>query len=502
MGINDEFQRKVERARLLEKKIELQDGLPFLYGVKLYKWQREFLNTTNKNLYLTAANQIGKSTIQWIKLLTWLYHPELWSKLWPKEKKPLTAWYLYPTKDVATQEFQQKIEPLLMPRGKFANDPRWGWKAEYKNGILQAIHLNLGPSIIIKSYATDVKNLQTGTAWYVACDEELPWDLYGEINARRTATGPGFFSMVFTATSGQQEWFQVMERIGEKDERFPKAHKMRASLFDCEFFEDGTPSHLTKDVRQQMINACGSDAEYQRRIMGRFVKETGRRVQAFSRQQNVRPATPVPPTWLWYVGVDPGSSGETGHPAAICFVAVNPELTAGRVVKCWRGDETANTTPDDVYKKYKEMAADTPMTGRYYDWACKDFEVFASRDGCYFEKAEKSHELGFPLMNSLFKNVLVTIDDTVENQPLIEELEHLMVGTRKQSAKDDQIDSFRYAITKIPWDLSVITSQETLPALVSDRVYTTDELRMMPIEAVDKWEMQAEIDEWNDLYEP
>lgn len=50
-----------EKLALLEKKQQMVEGLPHLYAHKFYKWQRDFFENTNKNCFLTAANQVGKA---------------------------------------------------------------------------------------------------------------------------------------------------------------------------------------------------------------------------------------------------------------------------------------------------------------------------------------------------------------------------------------------------------------------------------------------------------
>lgn len=492
----DEYYKKIERIKLLEEKISLQEGLPFRFMRKKYPWQREVLNSNAKDLYVTAANQIGKSTVHWERVLEFAYDTDKWGKRW--NSRPWTFWYLYPTKEVATQEIEEKLVNTLLPRGKYEKDPHYGWKIEYRNKTAQAIHLNVGISILMKSYATDWKALQTGTAWYVACDEELPWELYPELNMRRAATA-GYFSMVFTATIGQQEWFETMELRGQRGERFPNAKKFQISLYDCMKFEDGTPSQWTEERIQQVINSCGSEAEVQRRVMGRFVKDHGKKYASFHRTRNVKKLEPVPGDWHWYAGVDPGSGG-AAHPAAICFIAVAPDFTKGRVIRCWRGNSNENTTASDVLNKFKEMAGARPFAGLYYDWGDADFGIFAQRDGIPFQKAEKSHEIGESLLNSLFKNSMLTIDDTPENQGLIDELEHLLHSTKKNKAKDDAIDAMRYCAVKIPWDLTVITGKELVAPPPPPRLLTTDELRSMKFEEQESWGVEEEIAEWNDLY--
>jgi hypothetical protein len=147
------------------------------------------------------------------------------------------------------------------------------------------------------------------------------------------------------------------------------------------------------------------------------------------------------------------------------------------------------------------MAGARPFAGLYYDWGDADFKIFAERDGLAFQKAEKSHDIGESLLNSLFKNTILTIDDTEENQCLVDELEHLIHGMKKTKAKDDAIDAMRYAAVKIPWDLTVITGKELVVQTQERRILTTDELRAMKFEEAESWGIEEEIAEWNELLE-
>ena len=54
-------------------------------GIPFYAWQRSFFASTNKMVLLTAANQIGKSSIQIRKIIHWATIPDEWPKLWPNK---------------------------------------------------------------------------------------------------------------------------------------------------------------------------------------------------------------------------------------------------------------------------------------------------------------------------------------------------------------------------------------------------------------------------------
>lgn len=91
---------KIDRIQLLERKIELQEGLPHIHGWKFYPWAREYFEAQNKETFLCAANQISKSSTQIRKMIHWATNQDLWPTIWPFSR-PRQFWYLYPTRDVA-----------------------------------------------------------------------------------------------------------------------------------------------------------------------------------------------------------------------------------------------------------------------------------------------------------------------------------------------------------------------------------------------------------------
>ena len=72
-------------------------------------------------------------------------------------------------------------------------------------------------TIYFKTYSQNVTDLQAGTVSFIFCDEELPISLFPELSARLIATD-GYFSMVFTATLGQEYWRLTMEPDEENGE--------------------------------------------------------------------------------------------------------------------------------------------------------------------------------------------------------------------------------------------------------------------------------------------
>lgn len=447
---------KLELLALKEKQVELREGLPFLYGWKWYTWAREFYESRNKVNLLCAANQISKSSTQIRKCINWATDQKLWPALW--NQKPVQFWYLYPTSKQARIEFETKWKQFL-PKGEYKDDPIYGWKEEFVNKELFAIHFKSGVHVYFKTYAQDTSALQTGTCDAIFCDEELPLEHYEELMFRLSASD-GYFHMVFTATLGQDYWRQVMDPSPHEEERLPGAFKQTVSLYECKAYDDGTPSHWTDEKIQQVKNRCSTANEILKRIYGKFIKDDGgRKYEAFDIKRHIKTKHPIPKGWLVYGGVDIGSGGKEGHPSAIVFIGVSPDFRKGRVFLGWRGDGIP-TTASDVLEKFREIKKENNLvtTGQYYDWACRDFFEIATRMGEPFTPAEKSHEKGEQVLNVLFKNDMLYLYDDDELQKLAGELASLRKETPKNKAKDDYIDALRYAAARIPWDWSVIGS--------------------------------------------
>lgn len=500
-----EVSLKEEKRKLLERKLEERLLLPHLYGWKWYSWARTFYESTNHYNFLCAANQISKSSTQIRKCITWATDKRLWKKLWRTE--PLQFWYLYPNKDSATIEFDKKWVRQFLPRGKMKDDPVYGWKEERKNKQIFAIHFFSGVSIYFKTYAQDVQDLQTGTVDAIFCDEELPDELYSELNMRIQATD-GFFHLVFTATLGLEMWRCTMEEKGH-DELFKGALKLQVSMYDCLFYEDGTPSHWTLERIQRVKNSCKSEAEIQRRVYGKFVIDGDLKYPSFLRSRNInRNVTEVDRTWFIYSGSDIGSGGESSHPAAISFIAVRPDFKYGRVFRGWRGDGVV-TTSGDVVLKHRELQGDLIMTAKHYDWQAKDFSTISNRIGETFLPAEKSHDIGEQILNVLFKNGMLVIDDIPELKPLVGEIVTLKKSTPKTKAKDDFADSMRYGVTKIPWDWSAITGEKIEVADDPYKNWTEDQRERRGLndanqtieEQLSAFTPEEELDEWQEIIE-
>lgn len=457
LDLNEELARKREQVHLKERQLILRQGLPHLYGWKWYPWAREFFESTHKLNFLCAANQISKSSTQIRKCIDWATDRTKWERLWPG-RRPIQFWYLYPTSSQVNVEVMTKWIPEFLPRGEFKDDPNYGWEIERKNGNVYAIHFHSGVHVFFKTYAQDVQALQTGTCDAIFADEELNVELYNELIFRISASD-GYFHMVFTATIGQEYWRQVMQPNDREEEKLPESFKLMVSMYDCQKYEDGTPSHWTDEKIQRAKNRCQTANEILKRVYGHFIRDDGgRRYESFDLKRHVKKPHPLPKEWATYSGVDIGGGGSS-HPGAIVFVKVSPDFRLGRVFLAWKGDGIGDTTAGDIYNTYAKLRSDNHLQPvlQSYDWASKDFKTISDRLGDCFVPADKDRDRGEQILNTLFKNDMLALYEGSEIDKLSRELAGLRRDIAKSKAKDDFCDALRYAVTRIPWDWSAIT---------------------------------------------
>ena len=471
---------------------KLKLGLPHIYSQKHYGWSRQFYDSANKMCLLTAANQIGKSTVQIKKAIELSGNPKKWNKFFPK-RPPTQFWYLYPDKDTATREWIHKWLPL-MPSHEFQDHETYGWKATLTQKKIVEVKFNSGVTIYFRTYSQDAHNLQSGTVDAIFCDEELPVALYPELRARLFSSD-GLFNMVFTATLNQDQWRRAMEGVGDT-ELFPAAHKQQISMRDCIHYEDGSDGAFTEESIKNIEAGCANETERARRVDGKFVTEDGRKYHAFDATRHFIKPFPIPETWQIRMTVDIGSGGLRGHPPAISFLAISPDFRKAVVYKAWRGDSGEDFTAADVFLKAMEMETGENVTVRKFDQQCKDFGVIAERAGVYFEPSVKSHELGEAAVNSLFANDMVHLfDDDYEIAKMGGELTSLMKGKAKKYACDDLADTLRYGVTDVPWDWTKIRGLPSEAELKAAR----DKRRARRL--TDKELAKKELDERRGLFE-
>lgn len=463
-------EQQAEQQRL-DAQEYFEENLPFYirkdfkscYAHKLYQWQTDFLINKKLLALLTAANQIGKSSIQIIKCLNQGYRTDLWPYWFPK-RKPTTFIYMYPESKLATMEFEEKWVKQYLPRGPMINDPRYGWKANYDKGNIESITLATGVTIYFRFYSQAPKSIQAATADAVFFDEEPPEAHYDEIMVRtqaRQAQGSGFISIVFTATLGQQYLYDAMERQGTPDEKFVNAWKRQISVYDCLFYADGTPSEIWSKnyIEKELIPKYRDPREIQRRIFGRFVKSSGLVFYEFQIDRNTEDygATNIE-DWSLYLGMDFGCGGEHGHSSAISVIAVDPTMSEARQITSWHS-EKKRMTQGDLLEEFKKMISDGKMYFSSADWMATDLFELANREGLTINKAEKSHEIGINMLNTLFKAERFKIwtgDGSGHNYQAVREFSSVSEETNKRHRIDDSCDASRYAIAATPMRLTGI----------------------------------------------
>lgn len=477
-----------------------------------------FVATKN---YVVSHN-CGKSATMMRKCIEWATNKDLWPELWPslhKQKIPPRAfWYLYPTREMASSEFNDKWRPML----PYANHPEFGWTYFKNDKASPMLVFNSGVTVHFKTYSQGAELLQAGSCATIFCDEELPEELVSELQSRVAATD-GYLIFGFTATIGQAFWKSVVE------ERtiWPSAWVRQVSLYDCIKYDDGTPTMWTKERIQARIDQCTTKAEVQRRVFGRFVKDEGLQYPQFEREMHVAPYHRIPRDWEVYSGVDYGSGGEKGHPASIVFVAVDPKYTQARVIRCWKGDKIS-TTAEDIIDVWEEIRKTIPqdITATYYDYAAADLGMIASRRGLPWQKADKSRESGKTVIAALLKAKAFKIyepsaesereglpDNYLEAHKLAFEFENMPVNMDKRAPTykgfDDMLDSCRYALIKIPFNIR--SGQNGYALVVADedpKFYAAHEARKNP-EVLKIWKSddllangEGEFEFWNSMLDP
>lgn len=508
----------IQQRKVAEAKQKIIDGLPHLYGFKWYTWARAFFNSKNPMNLLCAANQISKSSTQIRKVIHWATSPNIWKELWPN-RDPKIFWYFYPSQDIANVEYQKKWKGEFLPRNEYKSHPVYGWTEDVDRKDIKALHFNSGVSVYFKHYTQAEINLQSSTLDGIFCDEEIPIELYNELMARTFATD-GYFHMVFTATLGQEMWLRAMEGEGDK-ELFPDAFKQNVTMYDCCYYDDGSPGAYDEEKIARAKAKCSTEAEVQKRIYGRFISDSGRKYPTFNAAEHYIKPFPIPKDWKLYGAADVGSGGRGGkerHPGAVCFIAVRPDYQMGVVYKAWRGDSEV-TSAGDIFNKFLEVRGQDLLTQQFYDQHSVDFGTIAQSSGESFEKSEKSHEVGEHVINTLFRNnMMFLFDDDPEIAKLGGELQTLLKSTPKNKAKDDLADAFRYCLTKIPWDFSICKleveqKQEILP-LWERGIETLSEKELMSLQIMERrgqipkysqtqesWgETDEEIAFWNEEY--
>lgn len=493
--MSDVEKLKAKRDKL--KRInKLKEELPHLYSFQFYEWQERFWNSTDTFQFTFKANQIGGSSVYIRKLIHYATEPKLWGLF---ARTPTMALFLQPDKNTLTREWENKWSEFL-PKGEMKDHPQYGWKEEWEgNKYIQSVTFNTGFTIYFKTYGSGgdhVQTLQSSSPAILCCDEELPEELWPELQMRLASpvNKGSMFWMNATPTRGQKLWQDVQAGIV----KLPNSLVQTISMYDCLKYANGDKSLWSLEHIKRIEQALPTEREIQVRVYGLFRAIEGLAITQFNSARHVKPFHIIK-GWNYYAGIDYGVGGAHGHPTSIVIIAVNETYTSVRVLKCKRYDKTP-TTPDDAIAKYYELLGELGLDecSVYFDHSCGSIAIISERQGLGFHKANKDRAYGFGLINSLFKNDMMIIldDDSGEPAKLISELESLRVDFNKKRAGDDLVDGLRYALASIPFNFEniktpAIEEQKTTQKQVGRHVQDID---------YDFDEVGDEIDEWNSSY--
>ena len=230
--LHDEVVRlKLAKLAALEHEISLRERLPHRYAMKFFPWQKEWFDCKEKVQCLTAANQVGKSSTMMRKTIEWAVNKELWPELWPVLSKqgiiPRSFWYLYPTREMASSEFNDKWRPMLPKQ----DDAEYGWTFFKNDKSSPMLVFNSGVTVHFKTYSQGAELLQAGSCAFIACfvdgTKVLSEDGYVDIETIRVGT-------------------KVLTRSGLKD---VVSTKNRSAEVVTAYFSDGTRIEATPDHR-------------------------------------------------------------------------------------------------------------------------------------------------------------------------------------------------------------------------------------------------------------
>lgn len=539
-------QKELELLQKIERDRELR---PFLH-YNLYDWQEEFLECSHHKQFLTSANQTGKTFSMQLKA-----HKMSTDQDWRRKQwgiyQPRMGWYVLPSQDTINDLYYSKWEPEILAKGEHKESGPYAWRVIKKAYDIKGIYFPATQfTLSFVSLGASAQNLQARTLGFVVFDEEPDISKLGEIEMRCASyndpeTGLPLSLLIFgfTPTSGQEYFKRIFSFNDEKffknipeeivQKHFPDrllvtereaelelepasnlVWKRRVNMFDCMRFKDGRPGRYTEARIRQLINSQKTEREVKIRIFGSFEKEhDGGKV--YSEFDRVRCFLPYGDNLLdsykkngfFTAGIDYGSG--TNHASAICITWVSNDFKKVRPYFLWKGEKGISTTADDVVKKYIEMTRGLHVKWPFYDWAAADLKVIAQRMGIIFYKAEKNHEIGVNLLNTLMKNnmfeVLVRKDDPFPAE-FATECETITHEQVKKNRIDDLSDAVRYSIAGIAHLFNLIELNPDFEPPVEEKVndpavVETDRRDWTKNKKTKSWEdeIDEELNDWDGL---
>ena len=456
------------------KKVNLtREHLPHFFFKKLYKWSYDFIMTPNPMAFVCGANQIAKTSTMIRKVLYRATSPHLWHRLY--SRRPKNSWYFYPGTKVLDIEWDGKWMEW-MPRVPASHPLHrlYGWEKIKNRQQFTGIRFRTGVELNFRYYSQGVDSLQSSTLSDVYGDEEIPVKFCEEMRSRLMAT-KGTWNSGFTATLGQQYWYDVMEKQGMPGERHAAAFKRIISLFDCMKYIDGTAGEVwpTRKIIADYIKTLDNDEDnIKRRVFGRFIPTSGLAFESYSYAKATIGTVILTRQLDYILVVDPGSGGRMGHPTGILFLGVDPEKHLIYVLSAWRGDGIV-TANNFIIKQMMAMAGSSPLELLIYDGSAADFklDVIEALPNLPLLAADKMRNIGFGRVNSYLDVGAIKIPETRppgvafwekdEMTKLHEELKltrrtENLQGRKTGHQVDDLTDCLRYACMHIHLPLDIL----------------------------------------------
>ena len=457
------------------KSVGLQrEHLPHFFYKKLYKWSYDFIMTNNRKAFVCGANQIAKTSSMIRKAIFAVTSPHLWKNMF--RRSPRTSWYLYPERKMMDVEWNAKWMEWMPQVPQSHPLYEWyGWEKIKDRQLFTGIRFHTGVELNFRFYSMGISSLQGTSVDDLYTDEETPEVFCKELKARLMAT-KGRWSSGFTATLGQQYWYDVIEKQGLPGERYPDAFKRVISLFDCLKYIDGSTGEVwptVESIYDFIKEEIGDDEdEIKRRVFGRFIPKTGLAFQSYSYDKVSVDTVNISRGLDYFLIVDSGSGGHLGHPTGILFLGVCPQRHIIFVLSAWRGDGIP--TPNNfIIKKMMEMAGSFSLQAIIYDNAAADFklDVIDALPTIPLIGAEKKRDLGFGRVNTYLDVSAIKIPekrpmglpfwDREELGKLHEELRltrrvENLSGQKVGHQVDDLTDCLRYACMHIDLPLDIL----------------------------------------------
>ena len=483
-SVGDKWLKKVNLAR---------EHLPHFFYKKLYRWSYDFIMTNNPLAFVCGANQIAKTSTMIRKVIYRATSKHLWKYMY--RTRPKNAWYFYPGTKVLDIEWDGKwMEWMPQVPSSHPLHKIYGWEKIKNRQQFTGIRFRTGVELNFRYYSQGVSSLQSSTLSDIYGDEEIPFRFCEEMRGRLMAS-KGTWNSGFTATLGQQYWYDVMEKQGMPGERHPEAFKRIISLFDCMKYIDGSQGEIWPTYKSiaDFIKTLDNDEDtIKRRVFGRFIPTTGLAFESYSYEKTTISRIVLSRQMDYFLVVDPGSGGKLGHPTGILLLGVDNEKHRIYVLSPWRGDGIV-TSNGFIIRQMMEMAGSCPLQALIYDGAAADFklDVIEALPRLPLIAADKKRDFGFGRVNSYLDVGAIKIPesrplgvaswDRDENMKLHEELKltrrtENLQGQKTGNQIDDLTDCLRYACMHIHLPLDVLY-QEARKERLRERLNIHDEPR-------------------------